>query len=147
MMKTISGSLAGVALVALALGGCGGATPAPDTAAAAGGDQVATGAKLYAEQCASCHGDSGQGAGGPALVGASALPLDPPAGAKFRKAQFHTGADVFAFVKEAMPPGKGGSLTDDQYAAILAFDLKANGVDMTGKHVDAKTASSFVLHP
>ena len=46
-----------------------------------------------------------------------------------------------------MPPKQPGSLSDDEYAAILAFDLKANGVDMTGKHVDTGTAASFVLHP
>jgi hypothetical protein len=29
----------------------------------------------------------------------------------------------------------------------LAFDLKANGVDVTGKPVNADTAASFVPHP
>ena len=46
-----------------------------------------------------------------------------------------------------MPPKKAGSLTDEQYAAILAFDLKANGIDMTGTTVDPTTAPTFVLHP
>ena len=83
----------------------------------------------------------------PAVVGKTALPLDPPAGSKFRKNQFHTAQDVYDFVKKTMPPDNPGSLTDEQYAAIIAFDLKANGVDMTGKKVDSSTLSSFVLHP
>jgi hypothetical protein len=29
-----------------------------------------------------------------------------------------------------MPPKKAGSLTNDQYLAILAFDLHANGIDL-----------------
>jgi S-disulfanyl-L-cysteine oxidoreductase SoxD len=111
-----------------------------------GGDQVAQGGKLYAAECASCHGANGEGDPAPALVGATALPLDPPAGAK-RSVQFRTGADVFGFVKANMPPKEAGKLSDAEYAAILAFALKANGVDMTGKHVDTSTAASFVLHP
>lgn len=133
------------------VGGCGGATPEPAAPASAGTtttDQASAGAKLYTDNCASCHGAGGEGSAKvPALVGKTALPLDPQPPSQLRKAQFHTAADVFQFVKTSMPPGKGGSLTDDQYAAILAFDLKANGVDLAGKKVDATTASSFVLHP
>jgi mono/diheme cytochrome c family protein len=142
--------IAGAAVVcgALVLAACASTTDrAPETGGISGGasgDQVALGAKLYGENCASCHGASGEGGKAPPLVGKAALPLDPPATAKFRKAQFHTGADVFAFVKATMPP-VGNKLTDEQYAAILAFDLKANGVDMTGKTVSTSTASSFVL--
>lgn len=114
--------------------------------AAAGEDQAAEGAKLYAKHCAKCHGDAGQGKKGPPLVGKDALPLDPPATAKLRKTQFHTAQDVAAFVAANMPPKKGGSLTTDQYYAILAFDLKANGVDVTGKKIDPTTAAQIKLH-
>jgi mono/diheme cytochrome c family protein len=132
------------ALVAL-VAACGGGqneANAPHPA-----DQVAWGEQLFAKECADCHGKQGEGHDAPALVGKNALPLDPPAGAKLRKSQFHTAQDVFDFVKKAMPPKEVGSLSDEQIAAILAFDLKANGVDLVGKHVDATTASSFVLHP
>jgi hypothetical protein len=37
---------------------------------------------------------------------------------------------VAAFVATKMPANKPGSLTADEYYAILAFDLKANGVDV-----------------
>jgi cytochrome c len=131
---------------------CGGAAaePAAPTGATVGSanDQAASGAKLYAANCASCHGDGGEGnANAPAVVGKTALPLDAPAPSKARKAQFHTAADVLHFVKENMPPKNPGSLSDEEYAAIIAFDLKANGVDLGGKRIDATTASSFVLHP
>ncbi len=137
--------LAASAVVVVACGGGKNEANAPHPA-----DQVAWGQELYGKECASCHGDSGEGGKGmhaPAVVGKNALPLDPPAGAKFRKNQFHTAQDVYDFVKKTMPPDKPGSLTDEQYAAIIAFDLKANGVDMTGKKVDSTTLSSFVLHP
>jgi mono/diheme cytochrome c family protein len=104
------------------------ATPAPTSFA----DQVAAGATLYSQNCASCHGDAGQGDKAPRVVGLKdgALPLDPPADRKFRKSQFVTVADVATFTVANMPPKKGGSLTGDQYWAILAFDLHANGIDL-----------------
>ncbi len=142
-MRTSLSLLPVVALLALAA--CGGA---PEAKAPQPTDQATRGQELYAQNCAACHGDHGEGSKDvPAVVGKAALPLDPPPGAKVRRSQFHTAKDVFDFVKANMPPKKGGSLTDEQYAAILAFDLKANGVDLGGKQVDAASASSIVLHP
>jgi len=45
------------------------------------------------------------------------------------------------------PPGDDpGSLSDDEYFAILAFDLKANGIDVSGTKLDAAAAEKIVLH-
>ncbi len=107
--------------------------------------QIAQGKSLYAENCASCHGANGEGKGAPAVVGKSALPMDPPGSAKQRKIPFKTAADVFAFTQKTMPPGAGGSLKDAEYWAILAFDLKANGIDLGGKKLDASNAASINL--
>lgn len=96
-------------------------------------EQVAQGQTLYAQNCAGCHGDSGEGGSkAPRVVGLKegALPLDPPADRKYRKNKFVTVADVASFTVANMPPGKAGSLTNDQYWAILAFDLHANGIDL-----------------
>jgi mono/diheme cytochrome c family protein len=109
--------------------------------------QVAEGKKLYGRHCAKCHGDSGQGTkNAPPVVGASALPLDPPATAKVRKTQFHTAGDVLDFVSANMPAKKPGSLKPAEYEAILAFDLEANGVHRTGSALDASTAKTIELH-
>jgi mono/diheme cytochrome c family protein len=150
MTKSIQVVTAGISIFLLAMAGaaCGGASAeGAATTSASSGDQAGNGKQLFAKNCASCHGAAGEGGGQvPALVGKTALPLDPPSGSS-RKAKFHTAADVFQYVKANMPPGGAGSLTDEQYAAILAFDLKANGVDLTGKKVDPTTAPTFVLHP
>jgi cytochrome c len=138
----VQGMLVGAAALALLATGA----QAADKAAATGEEQAAAGAKLYAKHCAKCHGDAGQGKKGPAVVGKDALPLDPPANAKLRKTQFHTAQDVAAFVAANMPPKKGGSLTTDEYYDILAFDLKANGVDVSGKKIDPTTAAQIKLH-
>ena len=74
-----------------------------------------------------------------------ALPLDPPAGAKYRKTQFKTVADVAGFAVKTMPADNPGSLTEEQYWAILAFDLKANGIDLGDKKLDAQLASTLTI--
>jgi cytochrome c len=110
-------------------------------------EQVARGAKLYGEHCAKCHGDAGQGTDkGPAVVGKGALPKDPPADRKFRKTQFRTAADVFDFVAKAMPAKNPEKVSATDKAAILAFDLKANGVKLD-KVVTREVAEKIVLHP
>jgi mono/diheme cytochrome c family protein len=111
-------------------------------------DQAAEGAQLYAKHCASCHGDNGQGSKkAPPVVGKDALPLDPPPRAKLRKTQFHTAKDVLDFISKNMPAKKPGSLKPEEYNAILAFDLKANGVDVSNQTIDPTTAAKIVLHP
>jgi mono/diheme cytochrome c family protein len=133
----IAASLFSLALAAAV--GC--ATTQPNTTAEPSGapqtfaDQVAAGQALYGKNCAECHGAAGQGDTAPRVVGLKegALPLEPPADRKFRKTRFVTVADVAEFAVANMPPKKGGSLTADEYWAILAFDLHANGIDLDKK--------------
>jgi cytochrome c len=155
----------GAACISFLVVACGGSTPpssapsAPAGSASAGApstlapasfaEQAAQGQKLYADNCATCHGASGQGnptEKAPPIVGlkAGALPLNPPPTAKARKTQFKTVADVADFVTKNMPPSAPGSLTPDQYWAILAFDLKANGINLD-KKLDASTAQTIAI--
>jgi mono/diheme cytochrome c family protein len=142
----------GAALL-LAIGcahGSGGDTSSGTVTAADAKSQATAGGTLYADQCASCHGAHGEGipGGAPSVVGKDALPLDPPASAKYRKATFHTARDVYDFVKANMPAKAPGSLSEGQYLAIIAFDLSANGVDLAGKPpFTPDSLASVVLHP
>jgi cytochrome c len=108
--------------------------------------QVELGQKVYGEQCASCHGAAGTGGKAPPVVGLSkgALPLNPPSTAKYRKSQFKTVADIAEFVTKTMPPTAPGSLTAEQYWATLAFDLKANGINLD-KKLDANVAATLTV--
>ena len=117
------------------------ATPSPFA------EQVAQGETLFKENCAECHGAAGEGAKAPKVVGLKegALPLDPPKGAKMRKTKFTTVADIADFVVKNMPPKKAGKLTTDQYLAILAFDLKANGIDLKDKKLDMEVAKTLTV--
>jgi cytochrome c len=96
-------------------------------------EQVALGEMGFAEYCAKCHGDMGQGTDiAPRLVGLDqgALPLDPPASRKIRTEQFVTVGDVANFAVVNMPADAPGSLSTQEYLNILAFDIKANGVTL-----------------
>ena len=101
--------------------------PPPLTATA----QIDQGKQLYVEKCAKCHGPGGEGTDkGPAVVGKDAFPLHPRAGAK-RDVDFHTAADVFAWATKHMPADAPASLSSEQYLAIFAFDVTANGINLT----------------
>ena len=126
------------------------ATTTPTAATASSADPVAAqieqGKQLYIEKCADCHGDAGEGGKDvPAVVGKDAFPLDPRPGQK-RDVKFHTAADVFAWATAHMPPKEPGSLSTDQFLAIFAFDLTANGIKLE-KPLDAAQAQAIVLHP
>ena len=110
-------------------------------------DQVAFGQDLFAMHCASCHGKAGEGDKAPRVVGLAqgALPLDPPASRKVRKNRFVTVGDVAEFVVANMPAKKPGSLTTEQYLAILAFDLKANGIDLGREPLTMAKARELVI--
>ena len=111
-------------------------------------EQVSNGQTLFAENCAKCHGDSGQGTkDGPRLVGLKegALPLDPPASRKVRKSRFVTVADVADFAVNNMPPKKAGTLSTEEYLAVLAFDLKANGIDLGQEPLTMAKAKTLTI--
>jgi hypothetical protein len=48
---------------------------------------------------------------------------------------FTTAKDVFDFIKAKMPLDKPGSLSDDEYLAVLAWDLNENKIAMDKKLV------------
>jgi cytochrome c len=111
--------------------------------------QIEQGKQLYGANCASCHGANGEGKKGkPKVVGEGALPLDPPKSAKLRKGvQFTTAKDVGDWVATHMPLKKGGSLKPEEYWAILAFDLSANGIAVNEPVTPENAAAITIPRP
>ena len=110
----------------VAAGSTGGPGVAPGVAAAAqppaaeGGftaDQAAAGWSVYARQCGECHGARLDGAEAPPLRGVDFL--NGWAG--------QTTDELFAYVRDEMPPGLGGSLGDQVYLNLVAYLLDMNG--------------------
>ena len=114
--------------------------------------QIAYGVKVYTNNCAKCHGDSGQGTSkAPLLVGDGAFE------------DYHSAMDVAVFVTKNMPPKQSRSvptserdfwhikkqstkLEDHEYWAVLAFALSANGVELS-EPVGPNNASEIILNP
>jgi thiosulfate dehydrogenase len=94
----------------------------------------ARGASIYAQKCAVCHGDDGQGTDAPA--GATRYP--PLWGDK----SFNIGAGMArlntaaAFVKANMPFGQGGTLSDQEAYDVAAFFTFQPRPDFAGKTKD-----------
>ncbi len=85
--------------------------------------QAEQGKPLYLANCASCHGDELQGTFAQALTGPSFLSKWGAGSA--------SAADLYKYIHANMPPGQAGSLSDAEYAAILAFIMRENRVRTT----------------
>lgn len=79
--------------------------------------QAGEGKSIYEAKCSFCHAPDLTGRAGPALKG------------KFFASPTHKYkvADIFAIVAQNMPATAPGSLTQEEYAKIMAFILQQNG--------------------
>ncbi len=151
------------------------ATPTPDRLAAPptvpAPTQADEGAQLYWLHCQPCHGDVGQGLTDapdddwraqypeedqycwnsgchgarpyeegftlpkqvPAIIGGNSL------------SQFGTAADLYSYIRASMPRQVPGSLTDEEYLAIVAFLGQAHGV-WNGEPISAVSAEQIILN-
>jgi cytochrome c len=169
---TLHNSRKGIVTAILALGAIlacaatqSGASEVNVTSASA---KSAQGARLFGQQCASCHGRRGEGVYAPAIMGPIALPAYPnhanfstnasytdptelnlrettrPEGAPKRE-PFNTAQDVYNYISKRMPRKAPGSLKPEEYWAILNFMLIAHGIDVAPSGINAANASSVTI--
>jgi cytochrome c len=124
---------------------------------------------LFAQKCAGCHGDRGQGSTkAPVIIGGGALRVYPRAasadnlttdpnelqlrtdtqlpGAATRP-PFKTAKNVFDYIQAKMPAQAPGTLRPEQTWAILDFMLRAHGVVVPEGGVTAQNASTISTQP
>ncbi len=106
------------------------APPALYTAA-----QATAGAPAYAANCAMCHGADLNGQSGPPLVGQAFAPA----------ANGYTVGAIFSILEAQMPAAAPGSLTHDQYTAIMAYILQKNGYPAGSKALDFTATQSSAV--
>ena len=108
------------------------------------------GRKLYAEQCAACHGANGEGMppAYPQLVGAE--PRDFSFADDFRKTRtignyWPYATTLYDYINRAMPLTQPGSLEPDEVYALVAYLLAEN--EIIGKDVvmDAKSLPAVAM--
>ena len=104
-----------------------------------GSGTAKTGAVLFAQKCAACHGESQEGsAQAPALVGGkgtlTSLRPKMTAGSYWPFA-----TTIFDYIRRAMPRFQEGSLKTDEIYSLTAFILYRNDIIKEDDVIDAKT--------
>jgi mono/diheme cytochrome c family protein len=94
------------------------------------GAQVAQGAKVYAANCASCHGANLQGVSAPALGGKQSGLAQQSIG------------EAYAYISEQMPMTAPASLSATQYLDVLAYLLDKHGRKPGARPLTASVAKT-----
>ena len=102
-----------------------------------GSGTPAQGAVVYAEKCAACHGDKGEGKTNARLVGGQ-IKGDGPV-VKTVGSYWPYATTLFDFTRRAMPWTATKSLTNDEVYAVTAHILRLNGIIGDNDVIDAKT--------
>jgi|SRR5690242_2598601 len=108
-----------------------------------GSGTAAQGAKVFAEQCAACHGQKlegnpAKGIGGDKLIGGrGSLATKSPA--KTVESYWPYATTLFDYVKRAMPFSSPGSLTDDQVYSVVAYILSETKIIKPTDTMNAST--------
>jgi mono/diheme cytochrome c family protein len=130
--------------------------------------QAAEGASTYANECARCHGQRGEGLSGPAVLGPGALPeyprnnvtagdptlYDPqmiqiqaqtrPAGAPSRD-PFRNALDLYNYTATHVPKERAAQLKQSDYWAIVTFLLAAQGASVPPRGITPADAASIPI--
>ena len=111
---------------------------------------AATGAVIYAQKCAMCHGPKGEGIDkSPRLIGRA-----PPPGFVFAtdaKAPKTIGnywpyaTTLYDYMHRAMPLSAPGSLTPDETYSLVAYLLSENGIVPANIVIDAKSLPAIKM--
>ncbi|HEY3933244.1 MAG TPA: cytochrome c [Gemmatimonadales bacterium] len=107
-----------IAAMLLAATGCGRRASGLYTTA-----QAARGKDVYAGMCMSCHAGMGNHTGAPFRTQWNGHPV----------------GELYTFISENMPQNDPGSLPQDDYLAVVAFLLQANGMPSGLKPLPADT--------
>ena len=107
-----------------------------------GSGTVAHGKEVFAENCAACHGDNGQGGIKDRLVGGQGtLATSKPV--RTVGSYWPYAPTLFDYIRRAMPQNAPESLSSDDVYAVSAYILHLNGILPADATIDAKTMSAI----
>jgi S-disulfanyl-L-cysteine oxidoreductase SoxD len=109
-----------------------------------GSGTVAHGKEIFAEQCAACHGEKGQGGVGERLVGGQGT-IATPKPIKTVGSFWPYAPTLFDYIRRAMPQNAPQSLSNDDVYAVSAYILNMNGLLPADATLDAKTLSAIKM--
>jgi mono/diheme cytochrome c family protein len=114
-----------------------------------GSGDAQRGAKVYAEQCAACHGDKlegnpAKGIGGDKLIGGfGSLASKTPV--KTVESYWPYATTLFDYVKRAMPFTSPGSLNNDDTYSVVAYILSEAKVIQLSDAMNAATLPKVAM--
>lgn len=108
-----------------------------------GSGTPAQGSLVYAEKCAACHGQKGEGQPNDQLVGGQ-LTGDQPA-VKTVGSYWPYATTLFDYTRRAMPWQQPKSLTNDEVYAVSAYILRLNGIIGENEVMNAGTLPKVMM--
>ena len=99
---------------------------------------------MFADNCALCHGDNGQGGIKDRLVGGQgSLASDKPV--KTVGSFWPYATTLFDYIRRAMPYPTPGSLNNDEIYAVVAYILSLNGILPADGKVDRENLPNIKM--
>jgi S-disulfanyl-L-cysteine oxidoreductase SoxD len=109
-----------------------------------GSGSVAHGRDVFAQQCAACHGEKGEGGVGDRLVGGQGtLATSKPV--RTVGSYWPYASTLFDYIRRAMPQNAPGSLSNDDTYAVSAYILNLNGLVPDATTLDAKSLAEIKM--
>lgn len=109
-----------------------------------GSGTVARGREVYNEQCAVCHGPTGEGGVGDKLVGGMGT-LSTPKPVKTVGSYWPYATTLFDYIRRAMPLNAPESLSNEDVYAVSGYVLFLNGLVAESATIDAGTLISLKM--
>ncbi len=86
---------------------------------------VGQGREVFAQQCAACHGDKGEGGPGDRLVGGQGT-IGTPKPIRTVGSYWPYAPTLFDYIRRAMPQNAPQSMSDEDVYAVSAYILNLN---------------------
>lgn len=109
-----------------------------------GSGTVSHGRDVFAQQCASCHGEKGEGGVGDRLVGGQGtLATSKPV--RTVGSYWPYAPTLFDYIRRAMPQNAPESLSNDDVYAVSAYILNLNGLLPADATIDANSLAAIKM--
>ena len=105
---------------------------------------VSRGGEVFAQQCASCHGDKGEGGLGDRLVGGQGT-IGTARPIRTVGSYWPYATTLFDYIRRAMPQNAPQSLGNDDVYAVSAYILSLNGLVGADATLDAKSLTAIKM--
>lgn len=109
-----------------------------------GSGSVSHGREVFAQQCASCHGENGEGGIGDRLVGGQGT-IGTARPIRTVGSFWPYAPTLFDYIRRAMPQNAPQSLSDEDVYAVSAYVLNLNGLVGADATLDAKSLAAIKM--